>query len=142
MISVDIEKEIQQKNKIFLGLDIRQLCCVLFAAACAIVMALLLSPSVSIYPSLAVGALCWFFGWYSKDGLTAEKYIFKVLKEKFYKNDKRKYRTKNKYIALMNKEYRRHERIDRGDKKIAKALKKEQRQNKKRVRKTNLKAIQ
>ena len=142
MISVDIEKEIQQKNKIFLGMDIRQLCCVIFAVVCAIAMALLLSPGLSVYPSLVVGIICWFFGWYSKDGLTAEKYIFKVLKEKFYKNNKRKYRTKNKYIALMNKEYRRHERIDRADKKTAKALKKEQKQNKKRVRKTNLKAIQ
>ena len=142
MISVDIEKEIQQRNKIFLGLDIRQLYGVIVAVICAVAMALLLTPSVSLYPSLVVGALCWFFGWYSKDGLTAEKYILKVLKEKFYKNGKRKYRTKNKYIALMNKEYRRHERIDRGDKRIAKVLKKEQKQNKKRVRKTSLKAIQ
>lgn len=141
MISVDIEKEIQQKNKIFLGLTLRQALCIVFAIACAILMALLLSPSISIYPSLVVGAICFAFGWYQKDGLTAEKYVFKVLKEKFYKNDKRKYRTKNKYIALMNKEYRRHERIDKSNKKIAKVLKKEQKQNKKRVRKTKLKAI-
>lgn len=62
MISVDIEKEIQQKNKVFLGLDIRQLACVIFAIVCAIIMAFVLSPSVSLYPSLVVGAISWFFG--------------------------------------------------------------------------------
>ena len=142
MISVDIEKEIQQKNKVFLGMGMRQVLCVCFAVVCAIAFALLLSPSLSVYPSLVIGVICFAFGWYSKDGLTAEKYIFKVIKEKFYKNNKRKYRTKNKYIALMNKEYRRHENIDKADKKIAKALKKEQKQNKKRVRKTTMQAIQ
>jgi hypothetical protein len=142
MISQDIEKEIQQKKKIMFGLDIRQFFCVIFAATCAIVFALILSPSLSIYPSMVVGVLCWAVGWYHKDGLTAEKYLIKVLREKFYKNGNRNYRTKNKYIALMNKEYRRRERIDRADKKIAKALKKEQKSNQKRVKATKLRAIQ
>lgn len=142
MVSQDIEKEIQQKNKVILGLDIRQVICVAVAAVCAILMALFLSPSLSVYPSLVVGVICWAFGWYSKDGLTAEKYLLKVLKEKFFKNNKRKYRTKNKYITLMNKEYRRHERIDKGDKKIAKTLKNEQAQNKKRIKTSKMQAIQ
>lgn len=141
MLSVDVEKEIQQKNKVFLGLTLRQIACVLFAVICAIVFAIVLSTELSVYPSLVVGVICWFFGWYSKDGLTAEKYLLKILKEKFYKNGERKYRTKNRYITLMNREYRRHERIDRADKKIAKALKKEQKQNKKRIRTTKMKPI-
>lgn len=142
MVSQDIEKEIQQKNKVILGLDIRQVICVAIAIVCAILMALFLSPSLSVYPSLVIGVICWAFGWYSKDGLTAEKYLLKVLKEKFYQNNKRKYRTKNKYITLMNKEYRRHERIDRNDKKIAKTLKNEQAQNKKRIKTSKMQAIQ
>ena len=141
MLSVDIEKEIQQKNKVLLGLTMRQIVCVIFAVICPIVMALVLSTELSLYPSLVVGTVCFAFGWYQKDGLTAEKYLLKILKEKFYKNDKRKYRTKNRYVALMNNEYRRRERIDRANKKIAKALKKEQKQNKKRVRQTQMKAI-
>lgn len=141
MISVDIEKEIQQKNKVFLGLTLRQVLCVVFAIISAFIMALLLSPGVSVYPSLVIGAICFTFGWYQKDGMTAEKYLFKRLKTDFYKNGQRKYRTKNKYVSLMNKEYRRHETIDRADKRTAKALKKEQKQNKKRIKKTNLKPI-
>ena len=141
MLPVDIEKEIQQKNKVFLGLTIRQIFCVIFAIICAVVLVLVFPPELSIYPSLVIGILCWFIGWYKKDGLTAEKYLLKILKEKFYRNSRRKYRTKNKYITLMNKEYRRHERIDRADKKIAKALKREQKQEKKRVRETTMKAI-
>lgn len=141
MLSVDIEKEIQQKNKVLLGLTIRQVACVSFAIAAAIIMALLLTTELSLYPSLVVGTICYLFGWYQKDGLTAEKYLLKILKEKFYKNDKRKYRTKNRYVVLMNHEYRRHEKIDRSDKKIAKTLKKESKQNKKRVKQTHMKAI-
>ena len=79
-------------------MDIRQLSRVIFAVICAIEMVLLLSPGVSIYAFLAIGIIFCFFGWYSKGGLTAEKYIFKVLKEILY--DKRKYRNKNKTSHL------------------------------------------
>ena len=141
MLSVDIEKEIQQKNKVFLGLTMRQSICIVFAVVCAVLIYMALPSAYSIYPSFAIGGIYFMFGWYHKDGLTAEKYIFKLLREKFYKNNKRKYRTKNRYITLMNNEYRRHEGIDRGNKRIAKQIKKEQNKNKRRTKRTKIKAI-
>ena len=141
MISANIEKEIQKKNKILLGLTLRQLltvvCCLIFA----VIMGLILPFEIAIYPDLIIGGLAWFIGWYTKDGLTAEKILLKLLQEKFYKNGKRKYRTKNKYISLMNTEYIRHRTIDYNDKQTKKAIAKEAKQNKKRVKTSSMKSI-
>lgn len=143
MISVDIEKEVQQENKLFMGLSTRKCICVLAALVFAVLFALIFQWdfSISVFPSLVVGALAFAFGWIKKDGLTFEQFAFKYLKTYLYKNDKRKYRTKNKYIQMFNKEYRRHEQIDMQDKKTAKAYKRAMKKDAKRVVKSSLKPI-
>jgi hypothetical protein len=125
MLSVDIEKEIKQENKILLGLSMRKFICVLRSVLMAIVFALLFSMNfyVSIIPSMVVGAIAFAFGWIKFDGVPMEEFLFKKINEAFYGTKKRTYRTKNAYVTLLNKEYARRKQIDLANKQVRKSLK-------------------
>ncbi len=125
MLSVDIEKEIKQENKILLGLSMRKFICVLISLLMAIVFALLFSMNfyVSIIPSMVVGAIAFAFGWIKFDGVPMEEFLFKKINEAFYGTKKRTYRTKNAYVTLLNKEYARRKQIDLANKQVRKSLK-------------------
>lgn len=127
MLSVDIEKEIKQENKILLGLSMRKFICVLISLLMAIVFALLFSMNfyVSIIPSMVVGAIAFAFGWIKFDGVPMEEFLFKKINEAFYGTKKRTYRTKNAYVTLLNKEYARRKQIDLANKQVRKSLKKQ-----------------
>ena len=125
MLNVDIEKEIKQENKVLLGLNMRKFICVLISLLFAILFALLFSMNfyISIIPSMAVGTVAFAFGWIKFDGMPMEEFIFKKINEVFYGTKRRKYRTKNAYITLLNEEYARRKSIDMANKKIRKKLK-------------------
>ncbi len=127
MLSVDIEKEIKQENKILLGLSMRKFICVLISLLMAILFALLVSMNfyVSIIPSMVVGAIAFAFGWIKFDGVPMEEFLFKKINEAFYGTKKRTYRTKNAYVTLLNKEYARRKQIDLANKQVRKSLKKQ-----------------
>ncbi|MCR4757820.1 MAG: PrgI family protein [Butyrivibrio sp.] len=127
MLSVDIEKEIKQENKILLGLSMRKFICVLISLLMAILFALLFSMNfyVSIIPSMVVGAIAFAFGWIKFDGVPMEEFLFKKINEAFYGTKKRTYRTKNAYVTLLNKEYARRKQIDLANKQVRKNLKKQ-----------------
>ena len=82
MLNADIEKEIKQENKIILGLNLRKLICVLIALVFAVIFALIFNMNfyISIIPSMAVGTLCFAFGWINFDGLCMEEHLRKQLK--------------------------------------------------------------
>ena len=125
MLNVDIEKEIKQENKVLLGLNIRKFICVLISLLFAVLFALLFSMNfyISIIPSMAVGTVAFAFGWIKFDGMPMEEFIFKKINEVFYGTKRRKYRTKNAYITLLNEEYARRKSIDMANKKVRKKLK-------------------
>ena len=127
MLSVDIEKEIKQENKILLGLSMRKFICVGISLLFAILFALLFSMNfyVSIIPSMVVGAIAFAFGWIKFDGVPMEEFLFKKINEAFYGTKKRTYRTKNAYVTLLNKEYARRKQIDLANKQVRKSLKKQ-----------------
>lgn len=127
MLSVDIEKEIQQENRIILGLTMRQLICLGAAGLISILLVLLLGADsdLMMFPMFAVGIGCFFFGWKKYDGLPMEQVLLRKLRTFVYKNDRRVYRTKNAYVSLLNAEYDRLRAIDLSDRKIAKAIRKE-----------------
>lgn len=133
MICREIEREIKQENKVLLNLTIRQIVCLGFALASSIVIAVFLNMdfAISIYPCFVIGALCFAFGWIKQDGLYMEHILLKKLEVAYYHNDKRLYRTKNKYTVMLNKEYARRKAIDQRDKKLQKRLRKEKRGQKK-----------
>ncbi len=125
MLNVDIEKEIKQENKVLLGLNMRKFICVLISLLFAVLFALLFSMNfyISIIPSMAVGTVAFAFGWIKFDGMPMEEFIFKKINEVFYGTKRRKYRTKNAYITLLNEEYARRKSIDMANKKVRKKLK-------------------
>ncbi len=127
MLSVDIEKEIKQENKILLGLSMRKFICVGISLLFAILFALLFSMNfyVSIIPSMVVGGVAFAFGWIKFDGVPMEEFLFKKVNEAFYGTKRRKYRTKNAYVTLLNGEYSRRKQIDLSNKQVKKSLKKQ-----------------
>lgn len=143
MISREIEKEIQQENKVILNFTIRQVVCLSIAIICSVLMAVFLGLdfTIAIYPCVVVGGICFAFGWIKQDGLPMERILLKKLQTKIYGNNKRVYKTKNRYITMLNKEYRRRRQMDTQDKKVKKSLKKEARNRKRAMKKSNFKKI-
>lgn len=76
-----------------------------------------------------------------QDGLYMERILSKKLQTYLYQNDKRIYKTKNRYTVMMNREYDRRRLLDSQDKKLKKELKKEVKNRKKQQRKSRLKRI-
>lgn len=143
MISKEIEKEIQQENKVILNFTIRQVICLSVALACSILIAVFLGLdfSIAVYPCVIIGILCFMFGWKKQDGLPMERVLLKHLKTYIYQNNRRCYKTKNRYIILFNREYARRRKMDLKDKQIRKQLKREKRKNKAAIKKSQLKRI-
>ena len=108
MLIMPIEKEIESDHKIIGRFNPRQAVCGGIIVACVVVFYLMVNDLfwtlLCTMPFLAVFGV---LGWYSKYGLDAEQLIFKKLKEKYYKNQQRNYRTRNRYFALLNREYAR-----------------------------------
>ena len=129
MRSVEIPKEIQQENKVVLMFTMRQFICVSIAAVLCFGMAVLLDMefSLAVYPSIVIGVAAFAFGWIRQDGMTFERILWKRIQAGIYKNNVRPYRTKNRYVPLMNREYARRRAADHGDRKILRAIKKEKR---------------
>lgn len=143
MISREIEKEIQQENKVLLNFTMRQVICLSVALVCSILIAVFLGLdfSIAIYPCFAIGILCFAFGWMKQDGIPMERILFKKLQVYLYQNDVRVYKTKNRYIVMLNREYDRRRRIDSRDKKLKKNIRREAREKKKPQKKSRLKKI-
>lgn len=106
MLILPIEKEIETEHKIIGRFNPRQAVCggVIIASIILFYLSLgdLFLTIVCTMPFLAVFGV---LGWYTKCGLNAEDVALKMLQEKYYKNQVRKYRTRNKYFALYNRAY-------------------------------------
>ncbi len=126
MVSREIEKEIDQENKVLLGCTVRQLVCVGITLVLALVIFLFLQWNVDLamYPVLAIGVIAGAFGWYKPNGEPFEAFLWKRLRAVLYNSNFRKYRAKNQYITMMNAEYLRRRNIDLNNKKVAKEIKK------------------
>ncbi len=142
MISVDIPKEIKQENKVVLMFTLRQFICVSAAGFLCFVIAVVfeLEFSVSVYHSMVIGIVAFAFGWIKRDGLTMERLLMKYIQKAVYGNHVRLYRTKNRYIPLLNHVYASHKRIDERNRRAIRIAKKEKRKRK-RDKSHRLKAI-
>lgn len=139
--SQQIEREIQQENKIFLGLTAKKLIAVTICGVVFIPLIIMVGMDYCYIPLFLAVAISWFFAWFEKDGLTGTQYLFKKTSIIYYKNKTRKYHTKNKYITALNKAYRKHRNIDMSDKNIQKQIKNEQKKQKNKKQVSNLKGI-
>ena len=143
MLSREIEKEIQQENKVILNFTMRQVVCLSVAVVCSVVIALVLTWdfTIAIYPCFALGILCFAFGWMKQDGIPMEKILVKKLQTNLYQNHIRVYKTRNRYTIMLNREYERRRRLDLQDKKLKKILRKEAKSRKRGQKESKLKRI-
>lgn len=143
MLSREIEKEIQQENKVILNFTMRQVVCLSVAVVCSVVITLVLAWdfTVAIYPCFALGILCFAFGWMKQDGIPMEKILVKKLQTNLYQNHIRVYKTRNRYTIMLNREYDRRRRLDLQDKKLKKILRKEAKNRKREQKNSKLKRI-
>ena len=143
MISREIEKEIQQENKVILNFTMRQVVCLSVAVVCSVLISVVLAWdfTIAIYPCFVIGAVCFAFGWMKQDGVPMERILLRKLQVYLYKNNVRIYKTKNRYVVMMNREYDRRRLMDSGDKKLKKAVRNEVKRKKKELRRSKLQRI-
>jgi len=143
MISREIEKEIQQENKVVLNFTLRQVVCLGIAVVCSVLIAVFLGLdfSISIYPCIVIGAICFAFGWIKQDGMPMEQLLMKRLRASIYKNQTKVYKTKNRYVTMLNREYERRKVLDSKDKKLKKIVREETRMRKKAQKNSKLTKI-
>ena len=128
MISVRIEKEIKGENKVALGLNFRQLICVSVCGGLAVGLSLVtgLPITEAVLPDMVLAVVAYYVGWKEVNGMKAEYFALKRVKELVYRNQVRTYRTKNRYVTLLNERYQAMRTADMLDKEKAKLLKKEE----------------
>ena len=128
MISVRIEKEIKGENKVALGLNFRQLICVSVCGGLAVGLSFVtgLPITEAVFPDAVLAVAAYYVGWKEVNGMKAEYFALKKVKELVYRNQVRTYRTKNRYVALLNERYHAMRAMDMLDKEKAKFLKKEE----------------
>lgn len=143
MISVEIEKEIDQENKVIMDLNLRQVICVvvLVIASIGIYFFLRTDFKVLIYPIGIVALILYAFGWYKPNGIPFEKFLFKQIQSLIYGSNTRKYKTKNQYVVMVNEEYIRRRNIDMADKRLRKQIEKEQKRAEKELKKAAKKSV-
>ncbi len=132
MITLEIEKEIKNENKIILGFTLRQ--AVTFGAVLVILVGeyFLIRPTsnILIISGIALGAMAYYLSFHKKNGMNMEYFLVKKVKQYILANNARKYRTKNEYVRIMNEAYRRDRNRDMGNPEKRKRLKKRERKGK------------
>lgn len=106
MLILPIEKEIETDHKIVANFNMRQVIALAIAVAAVVVFYYLIGNILwVVLCSLPFALVAAIFGWYSKNGLMVEDLALKMVQQKIYKNETRKYRTKNQFFAVFNKAY-------------------------------------
>lgn len=115
MLILPIEKEIESEHKVLGRFTTRQVICGGCIITCVVVFYLMLKDLFWVLfctmPFLFVFGM---IGWYTKFGLHLEDLALKKLQLKYYKNETRRYRTKNYYFALLNAAYAKQRSTDTG----------------------------
>jgi hypothetical protein len=137
MISVEIEKEINQENKVVLNFNLRQVVCLILLVISVILLIFVvkIDGDIIMYPMTGVAIVLFAFGWYKPNGIPFEKIFIKQIKDTIYRSNKRKYKTKNQYVVMVNEEYNRRKNIDMANKKLRKQVEKEQKKTAKELKK-------
>lgn len=106
MLILPIEKEIEGDHKIFKGFNFRQVIALLVILVCSFVFWRMTD---DVFATILLDAipcsLAIVFGWYNKYGLRAEDALIKQITDKKYKNNQRRYRTKNQYFQMYSSVY-------------------------------------
>ena len=138
MLNLPIESEIEAEHKVFREFNLRQTICIGITCVAAIIMYLIFRNWMLMVAFSAPFALVLlFFAKPGENGEKAEDIIRKSAERHYYRNQTRSYRTKNRYVALMNREYRRLAAEDQKDPKRVRKLRQAQKRREKRRRRTS-----
>ena len=106
VLILPIEKEIETEHRVLGKFTAREVMCGGGIIASVVIFYLILKDLfwviICILPFLIIFGL---IGWYKKNDLYMEDFAWKRLQVKYYKNDVRKYKTKNFYFGLFNRAY-------------------------------------
>jgi len=106
MLSNPIESEIEVEHKVFRDFNMRQLVCLLIGGAIALCMHIFFRDvMLMVIFSLPFATILGYMSRKDDYGRPAEEILKKRLERSVYKNDKRTIRTKNRYVALLNRGY-------------------------------------
>lgn len=112
MLLFTIEKEIAHDNKVFGNFTIRQAIFTVISAVAILLFYMITNDIVfGMICASPVAALCIYLGFYNIGGLSPEEIALKKIESKFFKNEIRKYRTKNQYFQLMNRAYAKGKKV-------------------------------
>ena len=142
MISVQIEKEIKEENKIVGNFTLRQVICFVIAFVILGVYYYIVRPTMDMIVPVGIilGGGVWYFGFHKRNGMHTEYFVIKKTKEFILANLNRKYRTKNKYVTMLNAAYMADKTADFSDKKKKRYAKKQLKQETRRRKKSRIKA--
>lgn len=103
MLIARIEKEVEDDHKVALGCNLKQLICLVgIMAVCGVFYLASRSLALSFFCVTPVAIGLAYFGWYTRNGMQPEDILLKKLQTRYFRNDVRRYRTKNSYFALYN----------------------------------------
>ncbi len=118
MLNLPIESEIETEHKVFRDFNMRQTVCLVITGGIAIVMYMIFrSWFLMVAFTAPFALLLMYFAKPGENGEKAEDLIMKAAEKHFYKNQTRIYRTKNKYIPLMNNAYRKRRSAEMAERK-------------------------
>ncbi len=93
----------EDDHKVALGCNLKQLICLVgIVTVCGIFYLASRSLVLSFFCAVPVAVGLAYFGWYTRNGMQPEDILLKKLQTKYFKNDVRRYRTKNSYFTLYN----------------------------------------
>lgn len=140
MIAVQIEKEIKEENKVVGRFTLRQVVCFGIALIILAIYYFFVKPTMDMFVPAAIilGAGVWYFGFHTINGMHTEYFVIKSIKETVQMNLNRRYRSRNNYVVLLNDSYKSDRQEDMSDPRKRRYLKKRERFDRRRHRKTKL----
>ena len=142
MLNLPIESEIEQEHKVIKGFTMRQVVCIGVVLGFAVLMYILtLSWIAMVVFTLPVVAIALWLMKENDNGKHSEEIFLINMQRKVYKNDKRRYRSRNHYVLLMNKAYGDIRKRDAKDPAYAKKIKAKQKEIEIKKKTSNIRSL-
>ena len=120
MLNLPIEREIEVEHKVFRDFNLRQTICLVVSGVIAVIMYLIFRNWLLMVAFTAPFALLLIYlAKPGENGEKAEEVLMKFAERHYYNNQTRSYRTRNRYVPLVNEAYRRMRARDLSDKRTA-----------------------
>lgn len=125
-ISVKVEKEIKQENHVIGRFTVRQVAFLGVALILEGLFYLIVRPEIELFMGIGMilGVIAWYFGFHKKNGIPVEYFLLKKIKQMCLRNYQRRYKSRNKYIVMLNAYYEKKRILDLSDRQKARIIKK------------------